>query len=234
MKKDDRSFMSRYADSRRDFASFLQEITSFVDSAVYLTVHCQGKSDSAYVRVLSKTLPAMRNALTNAQNYTSSWDRYGEDYKKIFESVIEFFNSTAEVVQNFANDYLRSQRDAKKAEAENKQSSIDISRIVRPAVSPQIQARLKLIKKANDMYEEFCLDFMRDLEKQYALSSKDLYEEFVNVRFKKFTERFPMPIPDNATEGYAQEVINQINILINHVSKISENSYVTSVYKTKE
>ena len=84
------------------------------------------------------------------------------------------------------------------------------------------------------MYEEFCLDFMRDLEKQYALSSKDLYEEFVNVRFKKFTERFPMPIPDNATEGYAQEVINQINILINHVSKISENSYVTSVYKTKE
>ena len=75
---------------------------------------------------------------------------------------------------------------------------------------------------------------MRDLEKQYALSSKDLYEQFVNVRFKKFIERYPMPIPNSASEGYAKEVINQINILIDHISRISENSYVTSVYKVKE
>ena len=75
---------------------------------------------------------------------------------------------------------------------------------------------------------------MRDLEKQYALSSKDLYEDFVNVRFKKFVERFPMPIANDVSEGYAQEVINQINILIEHVSKISQNSYVTSVYKEKQ
>ncbi len=228
-KKDDKSFMSRYVDSRRDFAEFLQVISGFVDSAVYISNHCAKKSDSAYIRTLSKTLPSMRADLNRAKGYTESWNRYGAGFTQIFDSVIEFFTSSSSVVEEFAKDYLEGIKRQKQEENE-KIESAKMTRITKPSQPVELSPRLKLIKKANDKYEEFCLDFMRDLEKQYALSSKDLYEEFVNVRFKKFTERFPMPISNSASEGYAQEVINQINILIEHVSKISENSYVTSVY----
>ena len=214
IKKDEASFMSRYVDSRKDFANFLQAISGFVDSAVYVTTHASKRTDGAYIRTLSKTLPAMRADLNKAKGYSSSWNRYGEGFTQIFDSVIEFFNSSTE--------------------REKTKNSVEVSRVQKPAQAPELSPRLKLIKKANEKYEEFCLDFMRDLEKQYALSSKDLYEDFVNVRFKKFVERFPMPIANDVSEGYAQEVINQINILIEHVSKISQNSYVTSVYKEKQ
>lgn len=234
IKKDDASFMSRYVDSRRDFANFLQVISSFVDSAVYVTMHASKRTDSAYVRTLSKTLSAMRADLSKAKGYTSSWNRYGEGFTQIFDSVIEFFNSSTEVAQGFAVEYLNQQKEKKAAESEKTKNAVEVSRLKKPAQPTELSPRLKLIKKANDMYEEFCLDFMRDLEKQYAFSSKDLYEEFVNVRFKKFTEIFPMPIPNSASEGYAGEVINQINILIDHVSKISQNSYVTSVFPQKQ
>lgn len=234
IKKDEASFMSRYVDSRKDFANFLQAISGFVDSAVYVTTHASKRADGAYIRTLSKTLPAMRADLNKAKGYTSSWNRYGEGFTQIFDSVIEFFNSSTEVAQGFAVEYLKQQKEKKAAESEKTKNSVEVSRVQKPSQAPELSPRLKLIKKANEKYEEFCLDFMRDLEKQYALSSKDLYEEFVNVRFKKFVERFPMPIANDVSEGYAQEVINQINILIEHVSKISQNSYVTSVYKEKQ
>lgn len=215
------------------FSQFLQQVIAFVDSATYITNHCSKKTDSAYIRTVSKTLPTMRANLSGAREGFALWCRK-QEYKDIFDSVNEFFNSSTKVAKEFTEQYLLEQKARKKAETEKAQSVTDVQRSVKPVVSEQMSARLKLIKEANDKYEEFCLDFMRDLEKQYALSSKDLYEQFVNVRFKKFIERYPMPIPNSASEGYAKEVINQINILIDHISRISENSYVTSVYKVKE
>ena len=231
-RKDNSSFMSRYVDSRRDFVDFLQEISRFVDSAVYISQINNVKSDSAYIRLVSKTLPSMKGDLSKAGTHTKSWERYGNGYNEIFDSVVEFFTTSSKVVEKFAKDYLDGIK--KQKQEEKTQQATDSSRIVKSVRIPEVSKRLKLIKEANDKYEEFCLDFMRDLEKQYALSSKDLYEEFVNVRFKKFVERFPMPISNDVSEGYAQEVINQINILIEHVSRISQNSYVTSVYPEKQ
>lgn len=232
-KKDNSSFMSRYVDSKRDFASFMQEVSHFVDSAVYISqISSSNKTDSAYIRLVSKTLPSMKGDLLKAKSYTNSWSRYGEGYNEIFDSVVEFFTTSSKEVEEFAKDYLDGVK--KQKQDEKAQQTIDSSRIVKPTVTSELPKRLRLIKEANDKYEEFCIDFMRDLEKQYALSSKDLYEEFVNVRFKKFVERFPMPISNDVSEGYAQEVINQINIMIEHVSKISQNSYVTSVYAENE
>ena len=224
-------FIYRYTRSRMDFESILQEILSFVNNAAYITQMGEIKGDSAYVRLISKTLPTMKTQLVNSRKYTMFWRSFGEDCSAVFDEVIQFFSECADLTQTFASEYLKQIKDSKKAESENNKNTIDASRVVKLQVNPQTESRLKAIKEANDKYEEFCLDFMRDLEKQYALSSKDLYENFVNVRFKKFVERYPMPIPDSASEGYAKEVINQINILISHVSKISENSYVTSVYQ---
>ncbi|MBO5344940.1 MAG: hypothetical protein J6A51_03485, partial [Clostridia bacterium] len=97
-------------------------------------------------------------------------------------------------------------------------------------VSPAEQERRAMIERANNLYDELCIDFMRDLQSQYALSSKDLYENFVNVKFKKFVERFQMPLSSSTSTGTANEVAAQIRNLMNYISKISENSYTTSVY----
>ena len=114
------------------------------------------------------------------------------------------------------------------------QAEIDKARLekskVEPTISPAEQERRDAIKKANEWYEELCQDFMRDLQSQYALSSRDLYENFVNVKFKKFVERFSMPLSSSTSLGTANEAANQIRNLMNYVSKISENSYTTSVY----
>ncbi|MBR7172332.1 MAG: hypothetical protein IKD36_00885 [Clostridia bacterium] len=114
-------------------------------------------------------------------------------------------------------------------QAEIEKAKLERSK-VEPTISPAEQERLAAIKKANDLYEELCLDFMRDLEKQYALSSKDMYEYFVDVKFKKFVERFHMPLSNSTSLGTANEAQAQIKNLMNYVSKISENSYTTSVY----
>lgn len=220
---------------KNEIAIFIGEIKRFVDNAVYVLQMSNLKSDSAYVRTIAKTLPTMNSNLAKAGLNIKSFDKYGDGYGDIYRSVVEFFSSSVELVQGFARDYLADIKKKKQEDSEKLQEINKSSKISKPVVtSKQLSARQMLIKEANDKYEEFCLDFMRDLEKQYAFSSKDLYEEFINVRFKKFVERYPMPVSDSASEGYAREVLNQINILINHVSKISENSYVTSVYKVKE
>ena len=90
------------------------------------------------------------------------------------------------------------------------------------------------IKKANDLYDELCLDFMRDLEKQYSASTKDMYETFVNVKFKKFVERFSMPLDGSVSVGQAKEAYSQIMNLMDYISKISENAYTISVYSEKQ
>jgi malonyl CoA-acyl carrier protein transacylase len=66
---------------------------------------------------------------------------------------------------------------------------------------------------------------------QFVGMGKDLYENFVNVKFKKFIEKYKMPLSNDVSEGYAREVIYQIQKLMNIVSEISVNSYVTAMYK---
>jgi len=118
------------------------------------------------------------------------------------------------------------------------QAEIDKARLERskiePSVSPSEQARRDAINTANALYEELCQDFMRDLENQYALSSKDMYEYFVNVKFKNFVERFHMPLSSSTKIGTANDAAAQIRSLMSYVSKISENSYTTSVYPVEK
>jgi len=63
-----------------------------------------------------------------------------------------------------------------------------------------------------------------------GMTFKDLYEEFVNVKFKKFIEKYQFPLANNVSEGYAKECVAQIKKLMNYVSEISANSYVSSVF----
>lgn len=224
------SLFYKDTNQKHKFVSFIYEIKNFIDNAVYILNIANSNSDSYYVRMVAKMLPSMNSNLEKAGSYIKYLGGFNGEYTEVCNKIIEFFGSSVYILQQFANEYLAEIK-KQKQEINDKRTIIDSSKIVKPVVDKQTLERQKLIKEANDKYEEFCLDFMRDLEKQYAYSSKDLYEQFVNVRFKKFVERYPIPIPNDASEGYAKEVINQINILIDHVAKISENSYITSVFK---
>lgn len=149
------------------------------------------------------------------------------------EAGTEVFNDFANELSIF-NGHVVNAAKKDKEFRDSVQAEIDKVRMerskVEPTISPAEQERLAAIKKANDLYDELCQDFMRDLQKQYALSSKDMYEYFVDVKFKKFVERFHMPLSNNTSLGTANEAQAQIRNLMNYVSKISENSYTTSVY----
>ena len=153
--------------------------------------------------------------------------------KEYTEQGIGAFDALADEFSIF-NDFVVNAGKKDKEFRESVQAEIDKARMekskVQPSVSPAEQERLNAIKKANDLYDELCQDFIRDLQSQYALSSKDMYETFINVKFKKFMERFNMPLSNSASIGTANEAAAQIRNLMNYVSKISENSYTTSVY----
>lgn len=221
--------ISNYEKTRNYFVFFVQEILNYVNVAILISQNSENKSDNEYLKMLTKKLPDMNRSLKMASNWIECLERYGKDYIDVFEGVVDFASKCSELILNVAKQVLEDEKQQRETEFKLA-SKIDESRIVKYEPNPKEQARLQAIKLANDKYQEFCLDVMRDLEKQYALSSKDMYEYFVNVKFKKFVDKYPMPIPNSASEGYANEVIGQINNLMDYVSKISENSYVTSAF----
>ncbi len=125
-----------------------------------------------------------------------------------------------EEIHNLDIKYLKQTADEK----------IEPAKKVVMGMSDSEKERLNEIEKANAMYDELCLDFMRDLEKQYSHSTKDMYRNFVDVKFKKFVERFNMPLSNSVSIGHARECQGQIKNLMDYVSTISENAYTIGVY----
>ena len=78
----ERSITIKTVNAGKYFLQFLQQVIAFVDSAAYITNHCSKRTDSAYLRTLSKTLPAMRANLSGATDGFVVWctpaqrDRY--------------------------------------------------------------------------------------------------------------------------------------------------------------
>jgi len=106
---------------------------------------------------------------------------------------------------------------------------------LKPIVPQKSQSEIEresFINKANDLYNQLCLDWIRDLEKQVPHSSKDRYKAFI-AKFNKFNETFEMPLMKTTTLGKAKEACNQINNLMNYISDISSEAYTTSVYDEK-
>lgn len=124
--------------------------------------------------------------------------------------------SFEKLMKNMSIDNLR----PAKIEENNKTKTIEVG------ISPVEQERRFLVKKANDMYLELELDFIRDLKSQVALSTFDKYKNFMDVKYKKFKENFNMPLSDNASAKQAKTAILQIESLKDAISEISEQSYL--------
>ena len=222
---------------REEFLEILKEAINFASYSVELSEFADGKNTRDYMKQASVYYGRMHKSLTNMaklSDYPSlTIERYGEGYKNIFTDLAEYFRLNFELAKAVVS-FEREVR--KQSEKREKQLTMieEKSKAVKLPINKAEERRKNLIEKANSYYEEFCMDFLRDLEKQVPLSTRDLYKEFIDVKFAKFAKTFKMPLSDSASEGLATEVIYQINLMIDYIAKIKENSYVTSVYKEKD
>lgn len=227
------SVFSSYAKSREQYSAFLELISSYVSSAIYLE-SCS-KSNNAYLKQLSKTLPVMRKKLVEATKYLESWKRYGSGHSELYQKLLEFFDQVSsgalEAIQAFQEEEKRLkelQEVSKSAVVVNTGKKVEI------APNQKEEERINAINKANMMYHELCENTMRDLERQVPYSAREMYDYFVNVKFAKFVKSFDMPLSKDTSLKTAKEVCYQLNELNNYISKISENAQTTNIYMMKE
>ena len=227
--------LSKFAIMRDQFSFYVTQLIYFVNASVHLQECAKTKPNNVYLREVIKALPAMDASLKRAKDSVVGWEKFGKGFDTFYEDAISFFAENSRVicacVKSVQETELKKQleEEAKKPKMEVKQG-----KKVAPVESPAEQERKLWVKKANDLFVELQLDFMRDLEKQYSASTKDMYENFVNVKFKKFVETFQMPLSENTNIGRAKEVYGQIRKLIDYISSISENAYTISVYGDNE
>ena len=227
--------LSKFAKMRDVFSDYVTQLIYFVNASIHMQECAKTKTNSVYLKEVLKTLPSMGVSLTKAGESVSGWERLGTGYDKLFKDSLDFFLVNSKLICDCAASVQETER-KKQEEEEAKKPKIEYKQgnKVQPVENPVENERKMWIKKANDLYDELCLDFMRDLEKQYSASTKDMYETFVNVKFKKFVERFSMPLDGSISVGQAKEAYSQIMNLMDYISKISENAYTISVYSEKQ
>ena len=226
---DSRVNIARYLDLKRKSESVLDYAISFSDLG--LMIQDANKKDlDEYLKIIARNLKEMKNIMQKTRPVLEDWKVFDRDVIYIFETALRDFSLSVSATTKMIGSYS-----VKKKQDEmtsfRKENPI---RHVKHEISEKEQERLKAISEANALYDELCLDFMRDLEKQYSASTRDMYENFVNVKFKKFVETFQMPLSENTNTGRAKEAYGQIRKLMDYVSTISENAYTMSVYGDTE
>ena len=224
-----------YAESRNQYSAFLKCISNYISSAIYLVNYGNTKSQSAYLKQLTKTLPMMKGSLETAIKYLESWKKYGIDHTELFKKTLEFFTETSgETIKAIENVQAEERKLQEYKESLKPKAEVKVGKKIEYAPNPAEEERIRTINEANMMYDELCRNTMRDLEKQVPYSVREMYDYFVNVKFAKFVKNFSMPLSSSTKLSVAREVCAQINELNNYISKISENAQTTNIYMMKE
>ncbi len=225
--KDASAYLHSYIKSREDFEGFSAGIIEFTSIALNLIEQASKKADQTYLRMLNQGLTNMSNALKRASQYVYCWEKYGENYVEIFNGVQEFFDDTANLIKGCIADVAR----VKKAEAEMIAATkkTEPVRVVKVEQDEKTITRLAAIKEANDLYDRFQVDFMRDLQKEVSMMNRDMYEALID-KVERFLKRFPMPLSNDVSVGMAIEAQSQINKFIESVYEISRNTYSPVVF----
>ena len=214
----------------KDFMRFLKEIMPFFDKAPEIERVCKKNRyvSDEFFAVIPELNKGVRETLVSGLQYIGDWSEFGSAFQDAYMTIMNHFDSNSKYIDSQKLVYETAQAVQKAQMEERKQNA------KAPEMSEVEKERRLWIQKANDLYDELCLDFMRDLEKQYSTSTKDMYDYFVNVKFKKFVERFHMPLDKGVSVGQAKEACGQIQNLMDYISKISENAYTIGVYDVKE
>jgi len=209
--------------------SFLDQATNYINLGLMLQNSDKNNADE-YHKIITRNLKEMKNLMQKTRPFLEDWKLFDKDVVYIFETALRDFSLSVSATTKMINDH----NNKKKQEEIDGFRKENPEKTIKYEISEKEQERINAINEANALYDELCLDFMRDLEKQYSLSTRDMYETFVNVKFKKFVERFNMPLDNSVSVGQAREAYAQIKNLMDYVSKISENAYTVSVYGEKQ
>lgn len=217
-----------YRQARRDFENIVRGLFDFVAQALYLAEQAEMKKGKSYLKVATQTMTNMSGSLRNLTKYIAVANRQESEYVETFEEVQTFFDSSLGVIVDFYEQFKTDEKKKKDAEIATSKC-VDESKVIKIAPNQKELERIDAIKKANDLYDRFCIDFMRDLEKEVSLMNRDMYEELID-KFERFLKRFPMPLASNTSVGMANEAYSQINKFIECVYEISRNTYSPVVF----
>ena len=205
-----------------DFMAFMQKIMPYFDYATKCEAFClKFKQPSVeFFDVINKYNEKIRNTLVVALPYTGNWTELGDRFISMYTTLYLHFDEFSRNVDSKREEYdVRAAR--QKDEAEER---LKLAKLKGPVVTEKEVERRKAVKEANDLYEMFQMDFMRDLNREVSMMNRDMYESLIS-KIEKFLVKFPMPLADNVSLGMAQEAKAQINRFIDMVGEISRNTY---------
>ncbi len=213
------------------FMKFMDEIMPVFSYATKARKFCDSRmGDREFAESASTMNKKIKDCLTSGTVTVEDWFGSNLRFSEIYMEVLKLFSNSEMLVSGqslILNASYELEQLGKQMQDDERRK---LAASAEPVVSAQEQERRDYIKKANDMYAELCNDTMRDLQNQVPLSTRDMYEYFVDVKFAKFVKQFDMPLAANANLGVAREACAQLVNLQNYVSSISANSYTTSVY----
>ncbi len=213
----------------KDFSSFYNDILSFVGTATFLVDRLDAKNyNRAYYKNIAKSLLSMTNGMSKAESKSKCLiDRRTGNTSDFdtFQKIYEYYMSSSSYM-NLLIEKLMLKVDFEKAVSGSEApKQIDKSRVfVSSGLDEKQNERLTAIKEANDMYEMFQMDFMRDLNREVSMMNRDMYDALI-TKIEKFLTKFPMPLANDVSLGMAQEAKAQINKFIDMVGEISRNTY---------
>ena len=226
--KDSTSVFDDYRKSADNFAGYLSGALDFTSSAVILIEQGDLKKNQAYLKLLTQNLNYMTTALEKSSRYIKCWENYGDDYVSMFDLIKVFFGESAELIKKMVDEIRKDNQKEKEKLIEAQKPAAPV-RVVKIEQDEKTKARLSAIKEANDLYERFQVDFMRDLEKEISMMNRDMYEALID-KVEKFLKKFPMPLSSDVSLGMAVEAHSQINKFIDTVHYISQNTYTPVVF----
>ena len=227
-------YTKEWYQSCKDFSSFYNNLLSFAGTATFVSENLESKKyNRAYYKGILKNLVFMSNILENASKKVSCLvDRAGDiDALNAFDRIYIYFMESTSVIKKLLEELMNRSSVERKIDEflSGGKPQIDKSRVfVSSAVDEKQRVRLNAIKEANDMYEMFQIDFMRDLNKEVSMMNRDMYNALI-TKIEKFLKKFPMPLANDASLGMAQEAKAQIGKFIDMVGEISRNTYTPMV-----
>ena len=204
-----------FPDKIKDYnglVEFLDVVTPFFENAKKIgEVLAKDNSFEEYKLAIQKLNYKVVESLKKIDKFINNKENQFLDKSDVYESVASYVD---EINQRINAMLLGVELGKEKEEV----------RIIESVKSKEQIERENAVKKANDMFNQLELDWIRDLKNQFSFSVKERVDAFMK-KYEAFKERFKFPLAPNTSIGRANEAIRQINVLMNNISDISSETY---------
>lgn len=207
--------------SYKQFLAFMDSIVPFFQIALKAEKVCLDKNigDAEFLKIVTDYNRKINEILEHSKSKIENFFVVGPAFDQVFEQFTENFKRNAKTVQEYKVMIDDIEAHKKAVISERPRQSMP-----KAEMSEKEKSRLQKIQEANELYERFQLDFMRDLQKEVSLMNRDMYNALID-KVEVFLKRFPMPLSNNVSLGMATEAYAQITKFIDTVYYISRNTY---------